>query len=163
MFPELASAVAAAAAALLVFAGAAHTRGRTPLRSVLRVQALLPRRMWGPVAAVLGPVELLVGTTVLVTLLLAPPVFGVAAAIQGAVYSLFTIYLWILRSRRSSAPCGCFGGDEPVTWFVVTRSAVAALGSFAVTAELPLLARALCLAGGFVLAMIAWLYPMLTR
>ncbi|WP_344877004.1 MauE/DoxX family redox-associated membrane protein [Allokutzneria multivorans] len=153
MLPALTTAVAAAAAVLLLFAGAGHARDRLRLRGVLRVQALLPRRAWGPVSTALGPVEIVVGLAALV---------GYAQA-QAALYAVFAVYLTILRSRRSSAPCGCLGADEPATWVSVLRAVVAAAASAFAPVEMELTVRALCVAGGFVLAMIVILASLSPR
>lgn len=162
-------AAATGGALLLTAAGLGHLRRRHLLRAVLGAQRLLPRRLWGPVTAVLGGAELLVGGSVLAVLLTAPSVADAPLAAQACGYGGFTAYLAVLRRRRPSAPCGCFGTDGPVTWVVVARAGLLAGGAAgaallgAQVAAMPAAARLPCLAGGVVVAMAGWLLPVLAR
>ncbi|GAA1296991.1 MauE/DoxX family redox-associated membrane protein [Saccharothrix xinjiangensis] len=71
------------------------------------------------------------------------------------LYAAFAVHLARLKKRRPGAPCGCFRGEGPVTWWTVGRAVAFAVGAAAEPAAPPLIA----LSGGFVLAMVGYLLP----
>jgi hypothetical protein len=121
-------ALCAAGAILLVAAGAGHALRWREHRAVLRAHRLLPLASTAPVAAAATGAELVVGVTVLLTLLAAPPAAAPPALAQAALYGAFAGYAGVLRVRRPGVPCGCFG-TEAVSWTVVARAVTLAAGS----------------------------------
>jgi hypothetical protein len=177
---DLIAMVAVAGAVLLVVAGIGHLRHLVGLRAVLGAQRLLPPRWRGPVAAFTAVAELTVGGSVLIVQLathlpvaqmaLLAAAQRVPLAAQSAMYVAFAGYLVALRQLRPSAPCGCFGGSDPVTGSVIGRAGLLAIGTAAAAlvpagigggAGSAVVASPVVLAGGAVLAMVAWLLPTL--
>jgi hypothetical protein len=115
--------LAVAAVTLLVVAGVGHLRHPAALRSALEAQRLPAR---GLVARALGPVELLVALSALVT--------GVAVTAIGIG---FLVVLLVLLRRETTAPCGCDGGADPVAPVDLGRAALVTAGGVALLAGLP--------------------------
>jgi len=159
-------ALAVAGALLLVAAGIGHLRHARALRTALRAQRLLPARLQGSIAVATIAAELVIGPAVPITSLTAPAVAGWPLAAQAALFAAFAAYLSVVRLRRPAAPCGCFGGGEPVTWLAVARAGLLAAGAAAALAgpglgALPPPDRLVCLAAGSMLAATLWLLPAL--
>lgn len=129
-------------AALLLGGCAAKLRRAISTRSIAREMgptALFPVRLRRPVAIVVCVSELGLGIGLLVT----AGRFGAglpALAVRSLTVVLFCTAvgaLYVLRTRRPAAGCGCFGdlSDTPVNWRTLTRTAlfcgaaVAALGA----------------------------------
>ena len=173
----LLSAVVVAGAVLLIVAGIGHARHRSGLRAAFAAQRLLPRRLHGPIAVLLTVLELAVGGSVFATQMaptLPVPVRIVPLAAQIAMFTAFAMYLSVVRQRRPLAPCGCFGAEGAVTWLVVVRAGLLAVGAAVAlwtataagesgpsAAPMPPMVRLAVLAGGVVLAMASWLVPVL--
>ncbi|MGC9671160.1 MauE/DoxX family redox-associated membrane protein [Planosporangium sp. 12N6] len=161
--------VALGGALLVTVAGVGHGRDPRVLRVALHAHAVLPVRVRGGVARVLPGIEVLVGASVLVAVLAVPVAAPGPLVAESALYAGFTAYLAVARRRRPGTPCGCFTGDAPAGRAVVVRAGGLAAGAVAAAvlsdhvAALPGTVRPLCLAGGFVTAMLAWLAPELTR
>lgn len=167
--------VAVAGAVLLIAAGVGHLRHLAGLRAVLGAQKLLPPRWRRPVAALTAVTELTVGGSVLsvqlATNLAVAQMAPLAAAhtaplvAQSAMYAAFSGYLVALRQLHPSAPCGCFGGGGPVTGPVIGRAGLLSIGTAAAALAPAVIgggaASPVALAGGAVLAMVAWLLPAL--
>ncbi|GGK40286.1 hypothetical protein GCM10010124_36270 [Pilimelia terevasa] len=165
------AAVALSGALLLVAAGIGHLRHPRVFRAGLDVQALLPRRLRGPVAALVGPAEVAVGAAALLAWGAAPGLLGWPLAALALCYTAYTGYTWALLRWRPAAPCGCFGGGAPVTGFVVGRAGVLAAAAWVAAggaavlpsaAAGPAAVRALAMAAAAVLAAAVWLVPLLT-
>ncbi|WP_243722682.1 MauE/DoxX family redox-associated membrane protein [Actinomadura sp. 7K507] len=104
-----------------VFAQVRHPR---MLAAALRAHRTLPPALTGPVAAAAIAVEALAGAGGALALLfrLDGPVRAAsgAAAVLLASYALYATY--VSRTRRG-VPCGCAGGDAPMTGWVAGRAA----------------------------------------
>ncbi|MGW5742037.1 MauE/DoxX family redox-associated membrane protein [Amycolatopsis sp. NPDC003861] len=144
-------------AILLTAAGVTHAVRHREHRAVLRVHRLLPPTVAAPAAGA----EVLVGVAMLAVLFAAPAVAVLPATVQAALYCAFAGYTAVLRTRRPGVPCGCFGAER-VSWVVVARAVVLAVGS-AGCAVLgvpgPAPDRWACVAAGVVLAMANHLVP----
>jgi hypothetical protein len=152
------TALTAAGAILLITAGVAHAARPAEHRAVLRTHRLLPPA-WPPfVAAVASGAEILVGSSVSFVLVTAPAAGVWAAAAQAVLYCAFATYAAVLRTRRAGVACGCFGAEK-VSWPVVVRAGVLAVGSagYGVFGGVP--DRWPGLAAGVVLAMANHLIP----
>lgn len=115
------------------------------------------------VARLLGPIEIALGALVLLggsvgVAVDRPPgtpfgvAVGVAAMASAVLYVLFAAYLLRLLRIRPGSPCGCLGGDEPVSAFSVARAALlAALGA---TSSRPL--DLVTVATGLLVAVVLW-------
>lgn len=151
------TALTALGAILLTAAGGSHAVRHREHRAVLRGHRLLPPAVAAPAAGA----EILVGAAMLAVLLAAPAVTVWPATAQAALYCAFAGYTAVLRTRRPGVPCGCFGAER-VSWAVVARAAVLAVGSagcavFGVPGPAP--DRWACAAAGVVLAMANHLVP----
>lgn len=164
-FALVALAVALGGAVLLAAGGAVHVRDPGGLRTALTVQQLVPARLRPAVATATGPLELLMGAAVIGCWLAAPgavrwPLVGVAVG-----YAVLAAYTGVVRVRRPSAPCGCFGAGGPVSWLIVGRAAAFAVASgiavlvLPAVADLPLADRSWPLAPAVLIAVTAWLGP----
>jgi len=165
----LSASTAYGGAFLLAIAGGGQLRHQRRLRRILRAQGILPRRLHGVVAGVVTPVELATAATVLTLMTAAPRTAMPVLVAQAAVFAAFAVYLSVVRARVPAAPCGCFGGAEPVTRRSVARAALFGAGTAATVPLLPVLAaappatRVVVVGGGLVAAMAGWLLSRLSR
>lgn len=121
-----------AAAALLVISAHRHSRDRAGLVHLLGRHRVLPRAAVRPVSYALPTGCLAVGGAALlapgVTALSAPGSWAqaqrLAAALVGAVYLVFLLYLGLLARRTPGAPCGCLGDADERTGVALIRAAV---------------------------------------
>lgn len=159
---ELASCVVLLAASiLLVAAGSTHVRHRRVFGATLRRHGLLAPALGRRIAGLIGPVEAAVGGAVLLCWTITAPL-GVAGVAVCALYGAFGAYAALALRRAPGAPCGCFGGDEPLTPLVPARAAVLALGSLpALTVTPPASGgtRLVVLGAGVLVAVLAWAVP----
>jgi putative oxidoreductase len=77
-------------------------------------------------AAVVG-IELLAGIS-----LVAGVMERAAAAVIAALLVAFTVFLSQALLRGIDLRCGCFGGDEPASWWTVARDLVMLAAAFVV-------------------------------
>lgn len=134
-------------AALLIGGCAAKARRALSARSIeagIRPTAVFPLRLHRPVAIALCAGELALGGGLLLTAgpLTAGPL-SAAHAIRSATALLFGTAvgaLHELRARQPGAGCGCFGdlSDTPVSWRVMTRSALLCAAAIAAIGAPPL-------------------------
>lgn len=128
-------AIAMGGGILLMLTGIGHTRRFGHLRATLISQALLPYRWHRPLAHMLVAAELVLGFAALVAV---PASLDDQATIvftaEAGLYLVLLAYAVVLRASRPAAPCGCFGGDGPVTLPALARTGVLALGSCAAAA-----------------------------
>ncbi len=160
---EVALVVALGGALLLGAAGVAHVREPGALRTALTLQQLVAAR-WRPVvAAGTGPVEIVAGAAVIGCWFAAPGSVRWPLLATGAGYTVLAAYGGVVRVRRQSAPCGCFGAGEPISWLVVGRAAAFAVASVVAAlthATGPSLAdRCWSLGLAALVAVAAWLGP----
>ncbi len=162
---QFVGAIALGGALLLAAAAIGHLRGRRMFAAVLAAQRVLPRRWRRPVAAVTGPVELLVGTSAVAGWLVGGRVAVAALSAVTAVFATYGLYLVVVRVRTPAAPCGCFGGGGGITAAVIARAwlfgaaaAAAAVLGAPVTASSPA-ARLWPLLPAAVIALMGWLIP----
>lgn len=146
------TALTAVGAILLITAGAAHAARPAEHRAVLRVQRLFPPRGVPFVAPAMSGAEVLVGLSVVFVLVTASPVVLPVVA-QAGLYCAFAGYAAVLRTRRAGVPCGCFGAEK-VSWAVVSRAGVLAVGSAGDGVLGPYPDPWPCVAAGVVLAMV---------
>lgn len=156
----LGGAGALAVALVLLAAGVGHLRDPRGLRSALAAHDVLPSGMQRPLALVLGPVELVLGALLLLSLspflstgdTLGAPFFltgdtigssvtlGVAIAAT-LLTGAFTAYLFLVLRRTGGAeeiPCGCGLGTTPVgPWAVLRAGLLAGLALLAVVGGTP--------------------------
>ena len=137
-------------AALLIGGCAAKARRALSARSIeagIGPTAVFPLRLHRPVAIALCAGELALGGGLLLTagpLAAGPLSAGPAAhAIRSATALLFGTAvgaLHELRARQPDAGCGCFGdlSDTPVSWRVMTRSALLCAAAIAAIGVPPL-------------------------
>ena len=137
-------------AALLIGGCAAKARRALSARSIeagIGPTAVFPLRLHRPVAIALCAGELALGGGLLLTagpLTAGPLSAGPAAhAIRSATALLFGTAvgaLHELRARQPDAGCGCFGdlSDTPVSWRVMTRSALLCAAAIAAIGVPPL-------------------------
>lgn len=134
-------------AALLIGGCAAKARRALSARSIeagISPTAVFPLRLHRPVAIALYAGELALGGGLLLTAgpLTAGPL-SAAHAIRSATALLFGTAvgaLHELRARQPGAGCGCFGdlSDTPVSWRVMTRSALLCAAAIAAIGAPPL-------------------------
>jgi hypothetical protein len=96
---------------LLIVAGRRHRRDRA-LRHHLRAHGVLPRWTYAPVAAVLPPLEIVIGSAGVVAPVVSAAAARAAAAGIAVTYLLFAAYLAVLRRRDPAATCGCLGAAD---------------------------------------------------
>jgi len=132
-------------AALLIGGCAAKARRALSARSIeagIGPTAVFPLRLHRPVAIALCVSELALGGGLLLTA--GPLSAGPAAhAVRSATALLFGTAvgaLHELRARQPGAGCGCFGdlSDAPVSWRVMTRSALLCAAALAAIGVPPL-------------------------
>jgi Methylamine utilisation protein MauE len=132
-------------AALLIGGCAAKARRALSARSIeagISPTAVFPLRLHRPVAIALCASELALGGGLLLTA--GPLSDGPAAqAVRSATALLFGTAvgaLHELRARQPGAGCGCFGdlSDTPVSWRVMTRSALLCAAAIAAIGVPPL-------------------------
>lgn len=130
----IAAAAAIAVGLVLLAAATGHLRDRRGTKAALAAHDVLPPGLRRGVAAVLPPVELVLGAAVLLGVLgrgaLGPvPTVALPLAAGAAALLLagFTAYLaLVLRRTRGAAdvPCGCGLGTTPVSHWAVARAGV---------------------------------------
>lgn len=157
----LGGAGALAVALVLLASGAAHLRDRAGLRSALAAHGLLPHGPQRAVATVLGPVELLLGTGLVVGVVLGADPTRLLALAAVLLTAGFTAYLLVVVRRTSGeeeVPCGCGLGATPVgPWAVVRAALLTGLAGLAVVGGTPAWSGAdLRLGGGSDLATPVW-------
>lgn len=136
----LGGAGALAVALVLLAAGAGHLRDTQGLRRALAAHDVLPAGARRAVAPLLGPVELVLGAALLVSLATAwlPLVVALAAVL---LTGAFTAYLTLVLRRTRGAgeiPCGCGLGTTPVgPWSVARAGLLAGLALLAVVGGTP--------------------------
>lgn len=184
--PLVAAAAAIAVGLVLLAAATGHLRDRRGTRAALAAHDVLPAGLRGFVAALLPPLELVLGSALLLGVLgpdvLGPAATAVLASAAGATVLLlagFTAYLaLVLRRTRGAAdvPCGCGLGTTPVSHWAVARAGVLLALALAATVasllggapdwsalptdEAPVLAQALVvLAAGLTLALVTAALP----
>ncbi len=161
---QFVSAIALGGAMLLVAAAVGHLRRRRMFAAVLAAQRVLPRRWRRPVAAMTGPVELLVGAAAVAGWPVGGRVAVAGLTAVAAVFVAFGLYLVVVRVRTPAAPCGCFGDGEITgavvarAWFFAAAAAAAAVLGASVTASSPA-ARLWPLLPAAVIALMGWLIP----
>ncbi|MET8849726.1 MauE/DoxX family redox-associated membrane protein [Amycolatopsis sp. NPDC004625] len=156
-WPAVMTALTAAGAILLITAGVAHAARPAEHRAVVRVHRLFPPNRVPLVAAATTGAEILVGLSMLLFLVTASAVV-LPAVTQAGLYGVFAGYAAVLRTRRAGVPCGCFGAEK-VSWAVVSRAAVLAVGSAGYGVFGPYPDRWSCVSAGVVLAMAHHLIP----
>lgn len=137
-------------AVVLVGGCAAKTRYAISVRSIdagVGVTALFPLRLRRPLGIAVSATELSLGVALLVTAW--EPLGSSAAAmtVRALTTLLFATAVGILhelRGRRPEAGCGCFGdlSHTPVSWRVLTRSALLAVAALGTVTAGPLRAPA---------------------
>ena len=118
-----------AAAVTMTASGLVHTLSRPALASELAAQGLWDETARRLVSRLLGPLELLAGSTALVGA--ATVVAGgghvlatAALAVCAAAYAAFGAFASVLLRARPGAPCACTGLHAQVTWLVPARAAL---------------------------------------
>ncbi|XRQ13424.1 MauE/DoxX family redox-associated membrane protein [Actinomadura welshii] len=131
----LAGIAAVAVPPVLLASAAGQIRRPGRLAAALRAHGTLPRAATGPAAALVVAAETLAGAGGAVALVLW--LDGPMRAASGAAAVLFGLYAvygtYVARTRRG-VPCGCAGGDAPMTGWVAGRAA--ALAALALTGAL---------------------------
>lgn len=126
----LGAAAAIAVAAVLLVAGTGHLRDPGETRRALAAHDVLPLAWRGAVAALLGPVEVLLGLGLLAGTggLLGPAPTSITALAAATLCAGLTAYLLAVlrRSDGSELPCGCGLGAAPVGHWAVARSGLLA-------------------------------------
>lgn len=110
----------------LLVTGAWHLRHRGTLLPQLDQQDLIPRRGRALVASLIGPAEVLVGLLGGLALTRGAGL-ATATALALLVYGSYAAFAAVLWRRRPGTPCGCAGGDEPISGWVVLRAGLLAL------------------------------------
>ncbi|HEX2315078.1 MAG TPA: MauE/DoxX family redox-associated membrane protein [Thermomonospora sp.] len=129
---EAVTSVAATTAALILLLGCAeHLLAPRSLPAALAAHGTVPRRLAGPLAAVVTAAEGLVGLAVagcVVTGSGRGPL-TVALAAAGVLLGAYAAYTYRLlrRAEGRGVPCGCSRADTPVSGWVVLRAAVPAV------------------------------------
>lgn len=155
-----------AAALLLLAAGVGHLRHRRLFAATLAAQRLLPVRVQALVAAVMGPLEVLLGTAALPALVVGGRPVRLAALAAALLYLAFGGYVAFVWRTRPRVPCGCFGSQAPASGATVLRAVV--LGASCLATAVRGLPRpggtdaAVLAGGGLVLAAAFWLLPQIT-
>ena len=80
---------------------------------------VVPAALVAFVASAVVGIELLAGIA-----LVAGVMERAAAAVIGALLIAFTVFLSQALLRGIDLRCGCFGGDEPASWWTVARDLV---------------------------------------
>lgn len=124
----LSPALLGAVGLVLLAAAVGHLRSPAALRRGLAAHGILPAHTHAPVAAVLGPLEGVLGAAALVTALTEVP-RAVALAVSmpiAALFLTFTLYLArVLRDARGRVvPCACGLGETPVGGPAVLRGGI---------------------------------------
>lgn len=156
-----------AAALLLLLAGVGHVRERRLFAATLTAQRVLPRALHGPVAAVMGPAEVLLGAAMLAGLVAGGGWARAAAVPTAVLYLAFGVYVAVVWRTRPRVPCGCFGNSSPASGSTVARALVLGAAAAAVAVRgvpsavgvdgVMVAGAALVLGGAF------WLLPLLTE
>lgn len=129
----LSPALLGAVGLVLIAAAIGHLRSPAELRSGLRAHDVLPQGAQHTVAAVLGPLEAVLGVAALVVAVVAVPP-GAALAVSMPIAGLFlafTGYLWqVLRTTEGQVvPCACGLGATPVSQSAVLRGGILAVAA----------------------------------
>jgi len=114
----------AACYVVLLISSVWHLRRPAATRDVLVSQGC-PAWAAAPVAALLGPIEALLGVAGIVTVGRPSSMVPVLA---GVLLSLFACWAAVVRSRRPGVECGCGDGDGLMTLGSVARASVLAAG-----------------------------------
>lgn len=132
--PLLAAASAIAVGLVLLVAATGHLRDRRGTWAALVAHDVLPPGLRRVVAVVLPPVELVLGSGLLLGVLgsavlgsASTAVLSAAAGAAALLLAGFTAYLaLVLRRTRGAAdvPCGCGLGATPVSHWAVARAGV---------------------------------------
>lgn len=156
-----------AAALLLLLAGVGHVRERRLFAATLAAQRVLPRAVHAPLAAAIGPAEVLLGVALLAGLVAGDGWARAAAAPTALLYLAFGAYVAVVWRTRPRVPCGCFGSSAPASGFTVVRALLLGVAAAAVawrgvpsataTDGVLVAGAALVLTGAF------WLLPLLTE
>lgn len=125
MIALLSAVGAATVAGVFAVSGVLHLARPSLLRVALRLQALWPRALQPAVAWAVTTLELVISLCAFVALAgvvssrsFSVATFGAAAALS-ATYCVYSV---LVLSRRPGVPCGCEGGDTPISAVVPIRA-----------------------------------------
>lgn len=121
---------------------------------------MLPPRVRAPVAAWLGPVELVTGAALIGGWAGGAEVLVRASvSATGLLLVSFAGYLALVLRRDPRAPCGCFGQGRVSGW-AVARAALPGLAAVVCAcAPLPAHGRWTTLLGAVLVALVLWVIP----
>lgn len=91
---------------------------------------VLPAALVPYVAAAVVGIEMVASIALLIGLAVKP-----AAAIVTGLLSVFIVFLVQALLRGIDLRCGCFGGDEPASWWTVARDLVMLAAAIVVTRQ----------------------------
>lgn len=123
-----------AAALLLLSAGVGHVRHRRLFAATLAAQRLLPHGVQPLVAAVMGPLEIVLGVGLLAGIVAGGDLSRVTSLAAGLLYLAFGAYVAVVWRTRPRVPCGCFGSQAPASGSTVLRAVVLGVAALAVAA-----------------------------
>ena len=102
--------------ALFIWAALTKLPDMTAFAQDVANYRLLPAALVPFVASAVVGIELLAGIALLVGVMERP-----AAAVIAGLLVAFTVFLSQALLRGIDLRCGCFGGDEPASWWTVAR------------------------------------------
>jgi len=91
---------------------------------------VLPAALVPYVAAAVVGIEMVAGLALLTGLAVKP-----AGVVATALLSVFVVFLVQALLRGIDLRCGCFGGDEPASWWTVARDLVMLAAAIVVTTQ----------------------------
>jgi len=91
---------------------------------------VLPAALVPYVAAAVVGIEMVAGLALLIGVVVKP-----AAVTATGLLSVFVVFLVQALLRGIDLRCGCFGGDEPASWWTVARDLVMLAAAIVVTTQ----------------------------
>jgi len=113
--------------ALFVWAAVAKLPDMAAFAQDVANYRLVPALLVPFVACAVVGVELLAGAALILGLLVRP-----AALVLAGLLAVFTAFLSQALLRGIDLRCGCFGGDEPASWWTVARDVAMLAAALAV-------------------------------
>lgn len=158
--------IAAVAVPLVLLASAAGQAARPGrLAAALRAHRVLPRAAAGPAAALVIAAEAGTGAAgAAAAPLRLDGTMRAASAAAAVLFGLYAAYgAYVTRTRRG-VPCGCAGGDAPMTGWVAGRAAALSLLALAGAlhgppAGLTAYEAAVTVTAGLAFAVLLWTLP----